>query len=157
MPSWFQFLRIEADLATSFIDGARIQSNPANSARSFGNAHKALAEIYRGLMRPTICGLSEDEVLFLKRRCTEIESALVLLPCEACSGLWREDAAAAAEKVDLDGKLRAAALLGDMDGAWTIAGALEAAGARSRATREKVRKHEAKAHPDTGTGSPSTR
>jgi hypothetical protein len=99
-------------------------------------------------MHPTIRGLSEDEVLFLERRYTEIESALVLLPCEACLGLWREDAAAAADEVDLDGKLQAAALLGDMDGAWTIAGALEAAGARSRAAREKVQKHEAKAHPD---------
>jgi hypothetical protein len=59
-------------------------------------------------------------------------------------GLWREDAAAAADEVDLDGKLQAAPLLGDMNGAW----ALEAAGARSRAAREKVRKHEAKAHPD---------
>jgi cob(I)alamin adenosyltransferase len=58
----------------SFIDAARIHSNPANSARSLGNARKALAEIQRGLMKPTAArGLSEDEVLFLERRCTEIE------------------------------------------------------------------------------------
>jgi hypothetical protein len=53
MASWSEFLRIEADLAMTFIDAARIHSNPANSARSLGNARKALAEIQRGLMKPT--------------------------------------------------------------------------------------------------------
>ena len=76
MPSWSEFLRIEADLAMTFIDAARIHSNPANSARSLGNARKALAEIQRGLMKPTARGLSEDEVLFLEQRCTEIELAI---------------------------------------------------------------------------------
>ncbi len=79
MANWFEFLRIEADLAMSFIDAARIHANPANSSRSLGNARKALAEIQRGLMKPTARGLSEDEVLFLRQRCTEIESALATL------------------------------------------------------------------------------
>ncbi len=34
MASWFDFLRIEAGIAMSFIDSARLHSNPANSARS---------------------------------------------------------------------------------------------------------------------------
>jgi len=76
MASWFEFLRIEADLPMSFIAAARNHSNPANSARSLGNARKALAEIQRGLIKPTAHGLSEDEVLFLEQRRTEVESAL---------------------------------------------------------------------------------
>jgi len=60
----------------TFIDAARISFDPVNSARSLGNARKALAEIELGLMKPTARGLSEDEVLFLERRCVEIESAL---------------------------------------------------------------------------------
>ena len=54
------------------IDCARLHSNPANSARSLRNARKALAAIERGLMKPTARGLSEDEVLFLEQRRTEI-------------------------------------------------------------------------------------
>jgi hypothetical protein len=76
VPSWFEFLRIEADLARTFIDTARIHSNPSNSARSLANARLALAEIRRGVMDPPARGLSEDEVLSLERRCAEIESAL---------------------------------------------------------------------------------
>jgi hypothetical protein len=76
MASWFKFLRIEADLAMTFIDAARIHSDPANSSRALGKARKALVEIQRGLMKPTVRGLSEDEVLFLEQRCIEIESAL---------------------------------------------------------------------------------
>ena len=77
VPSWFGFLRIEADLAITFIDVARIHLSPENSARSLGNARKALAEIQRCLMKPTTySGLTEDDRLFLERRCTEIKSAL---------------------------------------------------------------------------------
>ena len=77
MPSWFGFLRIEADLAMTFIDVARNHSRPDHSARSLGNARKALAEIQRCLMKPIdFSGLSENERVFLKDRCTEIESAL---------------------------------------------------------------------------------
>jgi len=76
MASWFEFLRIEADLAMTFIDSARIHSDPADSARSLQNARTALAEIHRGLMKPTARGLREDEVSVLEQRCTEIESAL---------------------------------------------------------------------------------
>jgi cob(I)alamin adenosyltransferase len=60
----------------SFIEAARIHSDLANCARSLGNARKALAEIQRGLMKPTARGLSEDEVLFLEQRCVEIELEL---------------------------------------------------------------------------------
>ena len=76
MPSWFEFLRIEADLAMSFIGAARVHSHTANSVRCLGNARKALAEIKRSLMKPNARGLSEDEVVFLERRRTEIESVL---------------------------------------------------------------------------------
>ena len=83
MASWFEFPRIEADLAMSFIDAARIHSNPANAVRSLGNASKALAEIQRGLMKPSARGFSEDEVSFLEQRCTEIELA-VAIPGRSC-------------------------------------------------------------------------
>lgn len=76
MPSWFEFLRIEADLARTFIDTARIHSNPSNSARSLENARLALAEIRRGVISPPARGLSEDEVSSLEEHCAEIESAL---------------------------------------------------------------------------------
>jgi hypothetical protein len=58
------------------IDCARLHSDPVNSARSLGNARKALATIQRGLMKRAARGLSEGEVLFLEQRRTEIESAL---------------------------------------------------------------------------------
>ena len=74
--SWFEFLRIEAGLAMCFIDSARIQSNPANKVRLIENACKALAEIQRGLMKPTARGLSEDEVSFLEQRRADIELAI---------------------------------------------------------------------------------
>ena len=78
MTSRFDFLRIEADLAMTFINAARIHSDPANSARCLGNARKAFAEIQRGLMKATASGLSGDDVLFLEQRCAEIESELRL-------------------------------------------------------------------------------
>jgi hypothetical protein len=37
---------------------------PENAAHALGNARKALAEIQRGLMKPTAHGLSEGQVLF---------------------------------------------------------------------------------------------
>lgn len=77
MLSWFGFLRIEADLAMTFIDVARSHLTQEHSARSLGNARKALAEIQRCLMKPTdFSGLSESEIVFLEHRCTEIKSAL---------------------------------------------------------------------------------
>ena len=79
MASWLEFLRIEADLAMTFIDCAGNQSNPANAARSLLNARTALAEIQRGLMKPTACGLDEGAVLLQQDRCIEIESALAKL------------------------------------------------------------------------------
>ena len=71
--AYFDFLRIEADLAMTFIITARVHSKAANSARSLGNARKALAEIRQGLAKP---GFTADDVAFLKRRCAGIESEL---------------------------------------------------------------------------------
>ena len=84
MPSWFGFLRIKADLAMTFIDVARNHFRPEHSARSLGNARKALAEIQRCLMKPTdYSGLSENEIVFLEHRCTDIKSALgVFVPAK---------------------------------------------------------------------------
>jgi hypothetical protein len=80
MGPWFDFLRIESDLALTFIDSARVQRNPVNSAVSLRNARKALAEIRRGLLKPSRSRyLTEDEVFFLKQRCAQIEEALARL------------------------------------------------------------------------------
>jgi hypothetical protein len=76
MPSWFQFLKIEAELALTYINSARLYRDPENVVRSLGNARVALAEIRRGLMNPDARGLSQNEVVFLTRRCTEIELGL---------------------------------------------------------------------------------
>jgi hypothetical protein len=80
MASWFEFLKLEADLAMTFIVSAKIHPNPANAARSLRNAHRALEEIQHGLANPTTCYLSRDEVLFLERRCEEVKSALAIPP-----------------------------------------------------------------------------
>ena len=77
IPSWFGFLALEADLAMTFIDCARLHTNPGESANSVKNARKALAEIQRSLVKPTARGLSMNEVSYLERRSGEIESALV--------------------------------------------------------------------------------
>ena len=74
LPAWFQFLRIEADLAITFIGAARTSSIQENSARSLGNARKALEQIRSGLANPM--GLAREEAEFLEQRCVEIESAL---------------------------------------------------------------------------------
>ena len=79
MPSWFGFLALEADLAMTFIDCARLHTNPGESANSVKNARKALAEIQRGLANPAARGLNGNEVSFLERRSSEIEAALVTL------------------------------------------------------------------------------
>jgi cob(I)alamin adenosyltransferase len=75
-PSWFEFLRLDADLALSFIEAARIHSDQAKSTHALGSARTALAEIVRCLKEPAAYGLSDDEVVFLEERCTTIESAL---------------------------------------------------------------------------------
>ena len=79
MASWFQFLRIEADLAETFIESARIHIEAANASRSLRNAHRALAEIHRGLANTRARYLSQSEVASLEQRCRKIESALALL------------------------------------------------------------------------------
>jgi cob(I)alamin adenosyltransferase len=72
IPSWFQFLCIEAGLALTFIEIARARSNPETIASALDNARKALAKIQACLEKPQPHGLSEDEVVFLEKRCTEI-------------------------------------------------------------------------------------
>jgi Tfp pilus assembly protein PilW len=69
MPSWFEFLRIEADLTMTFIRSARAYFDPADSARSLERARMALAVIQRSLMNSGHCGLSEGEALFLEQLC----------------------------------------------------------------------------------------
>ena len=76
MPSWFPFLKIEADIAMTFIDCARYASNPESADRYRGHARKALAQIQKGLAKPEYHGLSEDEVVFLEQRSVEIELAM---------------------------------------------------------------------------------
>ena len=64
----------------TFIDSARLQRNPVQSAISLGNARKALAEIRRGLMKPSRRRyFTGAEVFFLEQRCAEIEAALARL------------------------------------------------------------------------------
>ena len=75
-PSWFGFLRIESELAMTFINLARGYSIPQNSARARGNARKALEQIERCLRNPIRHGLDAEDIAFLERRCGEIESAL---------------------------------------------------------------------------------
>lgn len=80
MEPWFNFLRIESDLALTFIDSARLHRSPNESAISIENARKALAEIRRGLMKPSRRRyFTEDEVFFLEQRCAQIEAALARL------------------------------------------------------------------------------
>ena len=80
MEPWFNFLRIEADLALTFIDSARLRRGPEESGVSIENARKALAEIRRGLMKPSRRRyFTEAEVFFLEQRCAEIEAALARL------------------------------------------------------------------------------
>ena len=77
MAPWFDFLRIESDLAMSFVDSARLHRSPEQSAISLGNARKALAEVRGGLMRPSRRRyFTEAEVFFLEQRCAKIETAL---------------------------------------------------------------------------------
>ena len=47
--SWFEFLRLEAELALTFIQSAKLYSNRTDSARALDNARKALAEIRKRL------------------------------------------------------------------------------------------------------------
>jgi hypothetical protein len=83
MPSWFGFLALEADLAMTFIDCARLHTNPGKSANSVENARQALSEMQRSLVMSTARGLSINEVSYLERRSREIESALVALTSES--------------------------------------------------------------------------
>lgn len=75
-PSWFEFLRLDADLALTFIESAKVHSDPKHAARALGRARRALEEIQRHLAKPTIHHLSQEELELLEKRCLEITSAL---------------------------------------------------------------------------------
>ena len=70
----FDFLRIESELAMTFIGVARSYSSPQNSAGALEKARKALEQIQRGLANPV--GFDAEDIAFLERRCGEIVSAL---------------------------------------------------------------------------------
>ena len=76
--AWLDFLRIEADLAMTFIRLAGSYSNPKDTARALENARKALEQIRRGLANPV--GFELEDIAFLEQCCSKIESALSVPP-----------------------------------------------------------------------------
>jgi hypothetical protein len=74
IPSWFDFLRLETELAMTF-GSAKVNSIAENATRALGNARKALAKIQECLETPEAHGLSEEDVAFLEKRCIEIDLA----------------------------------------------------------------------------------
>jgi hypothetical protein len=76
--AWLDFLRIEADLAMTFIRLAGSYSNPKDTARALENARKALEQIQRGLANPV--GFELEDIAFLEQCCRKIESALSVPP-----------------------------------------------------------------------------
>ena len=77
--SWFDFLRLETELALTFIQSAELYSNRNDSARALNNARKALTEIRERLAaKRSKSGLTDDEIVFLETRCSVIESQLQL-------------------------------------------------------------------------------
>ena len=74
-PHWFDFLRLEVELALTFIQSAKLYSKQTDSARALNNAHKALTEVRQRLAkRATRKWLADDEIVFPETRCTLIES-----------------------------------------------------------------------------------
>ena len=74
--SWFGFLRVEADLAVTFIESAKLYPNPKDSDRAIGHARKALHQIQHCLGNPAKYYLAEDEVSLLEKFCAKITKAL---------------------------------------------------------------------------------
>ena len=74
--SWFGFLRVEADLAFTFIQSAGLYSDPKDSNRALGNARKALAQIQRCLANPAKYNLTQAEVSSLEKFSVKIASVL---------------------------------------------------------------------------------
>lgn len=74
--SWFDFLRIEGELALTFIQSAKLYSRQQDSDRALNNARKALAVIRNRLGNRVASGLTGDEIIFLETRCSIIESQL---------------------------------------------------------------------------------
>jgi hypothetical protein len=77
VPSWFDFLRLEAELALTYIESARVHIDPANSIGALRNARKALDQIKLCLTQPAAYGLSDEEIAFLEQRQAVIESQLI--------------------------------------------------------------------------------
>jgi cob(I)alamin adenosyltransferase len=69
---------LEAELALTFIQSAKLYSKPADSERALGNARKALTEIRERLAKRVETRLTDDEIVFLETRCSVIESQLQL-------------------------------------------------------------------------------
>ena len=74
--SWFAFLKLDADLALTFIESAKVHIDPRHAARALARARRALDEIQRRLMKPAIHHLSQEELELLEKRCLEITSEL---------------------------------------------------------------------------------
>jgi ankyrin repeat protein len=55
-PSWIEFLRLEADLALTFIEAALNHSDQSKSTHALGSALTALAQIERSLKEPAAYG-----------------------------------------------------------------------------------------------------
>ena len=72
--SWFGFLRLDADLALTFIESAKIHSDPKRAALALARARRALEEIQRRLAKPAVHHLSQEELELLEKRCLEITS-----------------------------------------------------------------------------------
>jgi hypothetical protein len=59
MVGWFDFLRIESDLALTFIESARALSNPENSAAALEEVSPFDLELLPETLRPWVLDLAE--------------------------------------------------------------------------------------------------
>ena len=73
---WFGFLRVEADLAITFIQTAKLYAKQKDSDRVLGHARKALSQIQHCLGNPARYYLTEDEVSSLEKLYAEIAPTL---------------------------------------------------------------------------------
>jgi len=76
MDSWFEFLRLEADLALTFIESARLKLDTHARSRSLRRARTALEQIERALTDPESRGLTQEEAATLDQRRVQVVTAL---------------------------------------------------------------------------------
>jgi cob(I)alamin adenosyltransferase len=74
--SWFSFLQVEADLAVTFIQSAKLYANPKDTDRALRNARNALSMIQRCLGNPAKYYLTKDEISLLEKLCAQITISL---------------------------------------------------------------------------------